>query len=259
MINVFSSYIYKNEAEVVEELLDFLDWDKATANTVHKNAIALVEKTRQNKANVGQLEAFLQEFSLNTDEGVAMMCLAEALLRIPDMRTANALMKDRVAAASWLHTQGKSSDWITKAAGVGMAITRKTLDGSLSRLGEPVIREAMIKAMQMMGKQFVLGTDINNAISNAQSWEKHGYRMSYDMLGEAARDQKTADAYFESYKKAVEAVAQSNIDEEKGAGVSVKLSALHPRYTYSQKERCVPEITERLHELAVLADEAQKA
>ena len=253
MINVFSSYIYKNEAEVVEELLDFLDWDKATANTVHKNAIALVEKTRQNKANVGQLEAFLQEFSLNTDEGVAMMCLAEALLRIPDMRTANALMKDRVAAASWLHTQGKSSDWITKAAGVGMAITRKTLDGSLSRLGEPVIREAMIKAMQMMGKQFVLGTDINNAISNAQSWEKHGYRMSYDMLGEAARDQKTADAYFESYKKAVEAVAQSNIDEEKGAGVSVKLSALHPRYTYSQKERCVPEITERLHELAVLA------
>lgn len=253
MIKAYAPYLYKNEAEAVEELLEHFEWDRETANVVEAKAAALVEQTRQEKARVGQLEAFLQEFSLNTDEGLAMMCLAEALLRIPDMRTANALMKDRVSAASWLQTQGKSSDWVAKAAGMGMAITRKTLDGSLSRLGEPVIREAMIKAMQMMGKQFVFGTDIHNAISNAKSWEKQGYRISYDMLGEAARDKKMADFYYESYRAAIEATAASNDKDDKNAGISVKISALHPRYTYSQKERCVPEITEKLGALAALA------
>ena len=253
MIRAFSLYIYKDEAEVVEELLTSFDWPRDKALIVEQSAIGLVEETRATKTRPGQLESFLQEFALNTDEGLAMMCLAEALLRIPDTRTVNALMKDRVAAANWLQTQGRSTDWVTKAAGMGMAVTKKTLDGSLSRLGEPVIREAMIKAMQLMGKQFVLGVDIKAAVINAKPWEKDGYRMSYDMLGEAARDQATADAYYESYKNAIEHVAANNERYEKNSGVSVKLSALHPRFEYSQKERCVPEIVEKLGILAVTA------
>ncbi len=253
MFDAFSTYIYMNEPDVIQELLDYLDWDREKSDLIESSAIKLVEQTRRRKSKGAQLEAFLQEFSLDTKEGVAMMCLAEALLRIPDARTVNALMKDKVSAANWLKKQGTSSDWIIKAAGMGMALTQKTLDGSLSRLGEPVIREAMIRAMQMMGKQFVLGTDISAAGANAKDWQKQGYRISYDMLGEAARDQKTADMYFESYKNAIEEVAQSNDDQEKKSGVSVKLSALHPRYEYSQKERCVPEITEKLQLLVLLA------
>ncbi len=244
-----------SEPDVIQELLDYLDWGKEKSDLIESLAIELVEQTRRRKPKSAQLESFLQEFSLNTQEGKAMMCLAEALLRIPDIRTVNALMKDKVAAANWLKKQGTSSDWITKVTGFGMVVTKKTLDSSLARLGEPVIREAMIKAMKMMGRQFVLGTDISIACINARDWRKQGYRISYDMLGEAARDKKTADIYFNSYKNAIEEVAQNNNDDDQGkkSGISVKLSALHPRYEYSQKERCIPEITEKLQILALLA------
>lgn len=258
MIYSFSSYLYKDENQAVQELLESLNWSDEIAADVQSAAIDLVDKTRAQKGRGGQLEAFLQEFSLNTDEGLAMMCLAEALLRIPDAKTANALIKDKVVAANWLQKQGGGSkDWMAKAAGIGMALTRKTLDSSLSRLGEPVIREAMIKAMQMMGKQFVLGTSIENAISNARMWEKQGYRMSYDMLGEGARDQETAEQYFKAYSASIDSIVHKNNDNgkenAKNSGISVKLSALHPRYTYSQKERCIPEITKKLKALCMQA------
>ncbi|PCJ03275.1 MAG: bifunctional proline dehydrogenase/L-glutamate gamma-semialdehyde dehydrogenase [Alphaproteobacteria bacterium] len=254
----FSSYLYKDENQVVAELLDLLDWSDETAADVQAAAIDLVDETRAQKGRGGQLEAFLQEFSLNTDEGLAMMCLAEALLRIPDAKTANALIKDKVVAANWLKKQGGGSkDWMAKAAGIGMSLTRKTLDSPLSRLGEPIIREAMIKAMQMMGKQFVLGTSIKDALSHARMWERQGYRMSYDMLGEGARDQDTAKRYFKAYSASIDAIAHKNKDNShenaQNAGISVKLSALHPRYTYSQKSRCIPEVTEKLKALCVQA------
>ncbi|PCJ97879.1 MAG: bifunctional proline dehydrogenase/L-glutamate gamma-semialdehyde dehydrogenase [Zetaproteobacteria bacterium] len=258
MIYPFSSHLYKDENQVVQELLDILKWSDETVQSVQGLAVDLVEKTRAQKGRGGQLEAFLQEFSLNTDEGLAMMCLAEALLRIPDSKTANALIKDKVIAENWLQKQGGGSkDWMAKAAGIGMALTRKTLDSALSRLGEPIIREAMIKAMQMMGKQFVLGTSIGDAISHARMWERQGYRMSYDMLGEGARDQETAECYFQAYANAIDEIAQrnkaNNKENVRNSGVSVKLSALHPRYTYAQKERCIPEITEKLRALCVQA------
>lgn len=254
----FSSYLYKDENQAVAELLDLLDWPDELAADVQAAAIDLVEKTRAQKGRGGQLEAFLQEFSLNTDEGLAMMCLAEALLRIPDAKTANALIKDKVVAANWLQKQGGGSkDWMAKAAGIGMALTRKTLDSALSRLGEPIIREAMIKAMQIMGKQFVLGTSIEDALSHARMWERQGCRMSYDMLGEGARDQETAERYFQAYSVSIDAIADKNKgnrqENVQNAGISVKLSALHPRYTYSQKARCIPEITEKLKALCVQA------
>ncbi len=254
MIYSFSDALYKDENDVVSGLLDQLIWSDQDSAAIHQAAIDLVEETRAQKGG-GRLESFLQEFSLNTEEGLAMMCLAEALLRIPDAHTANLLIKDKVVAAQWLHKQGRGSkDWMAKAAGLGMALTRKTLDSALSRLGEPVIREAMIKAMQMMGRQFVLGTDIEDAISNAKQWEHKGYRMSYDILGEGARDAETAERYFESYSASIDSISANNGHDIYGnAGISVKLSALHPRYTYSQCDRCVPEVAAKLEALALKA------
>ncbi len=255
MIYPFSKYLYKDEAQIVQELLDGLEYSSEDAQTINGDAVSLVEKARARKGGSGQLEAFLQEFSLNTDEGLAMMCLAEALLRIPDTKTANELIKDKVAAATWLNKQGSGSkDWMAKAAGVSMALSRKTLNSSLSKIGEPIIREAMVRAMQMMGKQFVLGTSIENAIANSKVFERQGYRMSYDMLGEAARDQETAEKYFEAYFHAIDAVSAKNGQgSTQKASISVKLSALHPRYTYSQKDRCIPEITKKLMALSIKA------
>jgi len=255
MIYPFSKFLYAPENDVMSGLIRDLDWSDDLVGRVEQDAVDLVERCRNAKGRGGQLEAFLQEFSLNTDEGLAMMCLAEALLRIPDAETANALIRDKVVAANWLHKQGNGSkDWMAKAAGFGMAITRKTLDSSLSRLGEPVIREAMIKAMQLMGRQFVLGTDIQDALSHARQWERQGYRMSYDMLGEGARDASTAADYFEMYASAIDVIAAKNGQSGGGgAGVSVKLSALHPRYEYAQKERCVPALVDALEALAVQA------
>lgn len=248
----FSSWLYKDEASSLQNVLSVLNWPDEQSDSVREKAIALVEAARTSKGSGGQLESFLREFSLNTDEGIAMMCLAEALLRIPDPHTANALIRDKVAAAEWLGSHGgETKDWITKAAGIGMALTRKTLDGIFAKLGEPVIREAMIRAMQIMGKQFVVGETIEKAVQNAKTYEATGYRMSYDMLGEGARDAVTAHRYFESYAHAIEQIGKNaHLDRRKRAGISIKLSALHPRYTYTQAHRCIHEIALRLTSLA---------
>ncbi len=250
MIYPFSPYIYKDEVELVQELLDSLDFSDADIKAINDKALSLVEAVREQKGQNGQLESFLQEFSLNTDEGIAMMCLAEALLRIPDTKTANALIKDKLAAAQWLSNQGSSRDWVAKAAGFSMALSQKTLNSALSKVGEPIIREAMVRAMQIMGKQFVLGTSIENAISNSKIFERQGYKISYDMLGEGARDAETAKKYFNSYSSAIDIIGSKKANK---SSISVKLSALHPRFCYSQKERCIPEIVERLTLLAVKA------
>jgi RHH-type proline utilization regulon transcriptional repressor/proline dehydrogenase/delta 1-pyrroline-5-carboxylate dehydrogenase len=255
MLYSFSKYLYQDENQAVDELLGNLYWPDGLSEKVRRDASALVNQVRTAKSGGGQMEKFFQDFSLNTDEGLAMMCLAEALLRVPDAATANALIKDKVAAATWLNNQGDGPrDWMTKAAGLGMALSRKTLDSALSKLGQPIIRESMVRAMQIMGKQFVLGTSIENAISNSKAWEKQGYRMSYDMLGEGARDMPTAEGYFQSYSHSIEEVSKTTgQDLLSNAGISVKLSALHPRYEYSQKERCIPILIDRLKQLCAKA------
>lgn len=253
MIYSFSSYLYKDENEVVRELLDALDWSDDVSSSVHVQAQRLVEDVRSRKDKGGQLEAFLQEFSLNTEEGLAMMCLAEALLRIPDTATANALIRDKVVATEWLQKQDGAS-WLSRAAGLGMVATRATLDSVFARLGEPIIREAMIKAMQIMGQQFVLGTSIEDAMKHGGEWEEQGYGLSYDMLGEGARDAKTAEAYFEAYVYSIQSISANNGQNiHNNPSISVKLSALHPRYACSQKNRCVPQIIKKLLTLCRLA------
>lgn len=246
-----SEYLHADEDKAVNLCLETLSWDSARAQGVHDKAVSMVEVLRKKGVPMGQLEAFLKDYSLETEEGLALMCLAEALLRVPDKKTANELIRDKVAAGHWLEKAGDSKDWIVKAAGVGLFVSSKTLDGVLSRVGEPFIREAMVSAMQVLGKQFVLGVDIEDAIQNGQKLRNAGYRMSYDILGEGARTAIDAGHYFDSYMHAIHYIGErGSQDEVKRPGISVKLSALHPRYEFAQGVRCVPEMREQLIELA---------
>lgn len=251
MTRPFSSQIYADEAQSLEMALSSLPWDEGRAQAVQKRARELVARIRARKGQggAGQIHALLQRYSLNTEEGIALMRLAEALLRIPDNKTANALIRDMLSASSW--SSGGAADWVVKAAGIGLFVTRRTMDSALSRIGEPFVRGAMMKAMRMMGDQFVIGEDIESAMQNAQPYIRKGYRMSYDILGEGARTALDAERYFQSYAHAIEYVgARAGNDERLRPGLSVKLSALHPRYSYAQRERCVPAMTERLSALA---------
>lgn len=256
MSSVLAPFIYEDEKEIVQELIHELQWGEEERERTRKRALELVQTVRKSKRNLGELESFLQQYGLNTEEGLALMTLAEALLRIPDARTAIDLINDKMSAAEWLSQQGSTKDMIVRAAGWGLTLTQKTLDSAMSRLGEPVIRKAMAQAIRSLGKKFVLGQSIEDGIKTARSYEKKGYRMSYDMLGEGARTMKDAERYYEHYKYALEYIAE-NLDESapkhQRPGLSVKLSALHPRYEYRKKADCVPALIEKLTELCKIA------
>ena len=171
-MSVLADYLYADEPKMVNELLGAIDWSDARASRVKERAVALVEDLRKTKRKMGELETFMQQYSLSTREGLALMCLAEALLRVPDHKTANDLIKDKVAAQNWLSHIGGTKDWMVKAAGYGLMISDKTLSSLVSKLGEPVIREAMVQAMRMMGTQFVLGRTIQEAVRRAREYAK---------------------------------------------------------------------------------------
>lgn len=248
-----ADYLYADEADCVNGLLKKINWSDRRSEAVSEKATQLVKDLRKQKRKIGELEVFMHQYSLETEEGLALMCLAEALLRVPDKKTANDLIKDKVAANDWLQNVGGTKDWLVKAAGYGLSLSSATLKSMVSKMGEPVIREAMVQAMRIMGSQFVLGRTIEEAFKRANEFPQ--YRMSYDMLGEGARTAKDAERYFEAYKTAINFVGK-NFDKSSGKrtpGISVKLSALHPRYEYAQKETCMPALTERLKELCTLA------
>ncbi len=249
-----SALIYADEKQCVNALLESLPWDDARRMRVQRAAETTIEKIRSAKRKLGELESFLREYGLDTEEGLALMTLAEALLRIPDAPTAHALIRDKMKAAAWLSSQGESQDLLMKAAGLGLSLTRMTLDSALGKLGEPVIRKALVEALGIMGRQFVLGRSIEEGLKNAGAYHKKGYRLSYDMLGEGARTREDAERYFESYRHALEEIGKVPAAAEKMRdGLSVKLSALHPRYSAAQESDCVPALTEKLRVLAVLA------
>lgn len=255
MKNTLANYLYADEATCVEAMIDGLDWNTKREREVYKTAKGWVESLRAKPRKFGELEVFMQQYALDTREGLALMCLAEALLRVPDAKTSNDLIKDKVVAAEWLKGVGDTKDWMVKAAGMGLSLSSATLQSLFARLGEPVIREAMARAMQLMGSQFVLGRTVEEAMKRADDYP--AYRMSYDMLGEGARTAEDAEKYFESYQHAIAHVGK-NAEKAKNTrrpGVSVKLSALHPRYEYAQSERCIPEMKEKLRVLALQAAE----
>ncbi len=243
----------KSEIITVENLLSGLRFQDADRESTQKRAQMMIEDARARKVKAGQLDSFMQKFGLNTQEGVALMALAEALLRVPDAATANRLIEDKIAAAQWLAEMDMGGDWLVKAAGLGLSLTRKTLDSVFARLGQPVIRQAIIAAVKMMGKQFVLGETIVDAADEAQEYLKKGYAISYDLLGEGARTAQQAETYFKAYIDAIGVLQKSG---HKGTSISVKLSALHPRYSVFQEEYCFPVMVSRLLEITKAARKA---
>lgn len=217
----------------------------------------------------GLMEVFLAEYGLSTDEGVALMCLAEALLRVPDADTMDALIEDKIAPSDWGRHLGHSTSSLVNASTWGLMLTGRVLDddqpgpvrhlrAAIKRLGEPVIRTAVSRAMKEMGRQFVLGEDISAAMQRAAGMEKIGFTYSYDMLGEAARTENDAKRYHLSYSRAISAIATActHDDIRQNPGISVKLSALHPRYEVAQEQAVMIDLVLRLRALALLAKSA---
>ena len=240
--------------------------DASQRAAVESLATRLVEGLR-NKNDTGGVEALVQEFSLSSQEGVALMCLAEALLRIPDNATRDALIRDKISRGDWHSHLGHSPSMFVNAAVWGLMLTgkmtstssEKSLASSLTRLigkgGEPLIRQGVHRAMKLMGEQFVTGQTISEALANSRALEKSGFRYSYDMLGEAAMTGQDAERYLASYEQAIHAIGKASHGRGifEGPGISVKLSALHPRYSRAQRDRVMSELLPRLLGLAVLA------
>ncbi|MCU0906749.1 MAG: bifunctional proline dehydrogenase/L-glutamate gamma-semialdehyde dehydrogenase PutA [Rhodobacteraceae bacterium] len=220
-------------------------------------------------ASPGLMEVFLAEYGLSTDEGVALMCLAEALLRVPDPGTIDALIEDKIAPSDWGRHLGQSASPLVNASTWALMLTGRVLDDSppgvvgrlrcaIRRMGEPVIRAAVARAMKEMGRQFVLGEDMAAAMTRARTQEARGYTYSYDMLGEAARTGADAARYRTAYAGAITAIAGAvrGSDIRANPGISVKLSALHPRYEDAQKARVMAELVPHVRDLAALAANA---
>ncbi|ATQ43821.1 bifunctional proline dehydrogenase/L-glutamate gamma-semialdehyde dehydrogenase PutA [Caulobacter mirabilis] len=250
------------EAERLAALVPDARLDAAGRARVEVQAKALLADLRK-AGSEGWVEQFLQEYSLTTEEGVALLSLAEAYLRVPDTITAAELVRDKLGRADWKAHKGASDSVLVNSATLGLILARSLMDeeaGTLkklvARLGEPAILKAVATAMQMMGEAFVLGRDIEEALKRADRGGSAAFRHSFDMLGEAAKTAADADRYLQAYVDAIEVIGKS----EGGKGemhardsISVKLSAIHPRYETGQDYRCVPELIERTLRLARLA------
>ncbi len=258
------------ETDAVPMLLEQARLPDVLAAQAHKLAWQLADKLRNQKTasgRAGMVQGLLQEFSLSSQEGVALMCLAEALLRIPDKATRDALIRDKISNGNWQSHIGRSPSLFVNAATWGLLFTGKlvsthneeNLSRSLNRIigkrGEPLIRKGVDMAMRLMGEQFVTGETISEALANARKLEEKGFRYSYDMLGEAALTAADAQAYMVSYQQAIHAIGKASNGRGiyEGPGISIKLSALHPRYSRAQYDRVMNELYPRLKSLTLLA------
>jgi len=234
---------------------------------IQRLAKNLVTEVREQRTRSSGVDALMFEFSLSSEEGVALMCLAEALLRIPDHQTVDRLIADKISKGDWRKHLGESSSLFVNAATWGLLVTGKLVTTNsergltsaitklISKGGEPLIRKGVDLAMRMLGNQFVTGQTIEEAIKNSQGNEKRGYRYSYDMLGEAALTATDAAFYFSSYENAIHAIGKASAGRgiKNGPGISVKLSALHPRYCRAQRQRVMDELLPDLKKLLLLA------
>ena len=254
-----------DEAAVVPRLVEAAGLGEAERQAISKQAQDLVDAVRAEPPG-SMLEGFLAEYSLSSQEGIALMCLAEALLRIPDDRTADALIEDKLADSHWLEHFHGDNPALVNVSALALTLTGEvlrdggkglvgTLKGLVQRIGEPVIRSAVRQAMKILGNQFVLGRDIEEATRMAKKREADGTTFSFDMLGEAARTAADARRYRTDYAEAIAVLAtRANAGSVRdNPGVSVKLSALHPRYEFSQRARVMDELVERVRALALLA------
>ena len=256
----------RDEAEAVADMLARAQLSEDERREAEALARRLVKQVRDSRRKASGVDALMHEFSLSSEEGVALMCLAEALLRIPDADTRNKLIQDKISGGDWKSHLGHSPSMFVNASAWGLLITgkltaasdEKSLGSALTRLigkgGAPLIRQGVNYAMRMLGKQFVTGQTIEEALKNGKAREKMGYRYSFDMLGEAAMTQADADRYFKDYVDAIHAIGKdaAGAGVYEGNGISVKLSAIHPRYWRAQHERVMTELLPRLKELFLL-------
>ncbi len=258
-----------DEAVCLEQLLKIASFSESELDRIHDRAYRLVEAIRHKDHVKSGLDAFLQQYQLSTDEGIALMCMAEALLRIPDDATRDKLIQDKIGEGQWEQHSGQSQSFFVNAATWGLMLTGKfstwsntdearlnnTLKAFVRRKGLSVVRTIVAYAMRVLGQQFVMGQTIEEALQRAKSMEAIGYRFSYDMLGEAACTPDDAVRYYGAYHKAILAIGKSadGLGPIQGPGISIKLSALHPRYEFAQRKDCVKVVSERLLELAIAA------
>jgi RHH-type proline utilization regulon transcriptional repressor/proline dehydrogenase/delta 1-pyrroline-5-carboxylate dehydrogenase len=258
------------EEECVPPLVEAAQLSQLTAAATVELAKGLATKLRQRNASPGReglVRGLMQQFALSSEEGIALMCLAEALLRIPDAATRDALIRDKISRGDWQSHLGRSPSLFVNAATWGLLLTGKLvathsetgLSHALARImaknGEPLVRKGVEIAMRLMGEQFVAGETISEALDRARRHEAKGFRYSYDMLGEAAMTEPDAMRYFASYEAAIHAIgaAAQQRGIYLGPGISIKLSALHPRYSRAQRDRVMAELYPRFYSLALLA------
>jgi RHH-type proline utilization regulon transcriptional repressor/proline dehydrogenase/delta 1-pyrroline-5-carboxylate dehydrogenase len=258
----------RDETEAVNWLLDQAPGAVSAPNAQAQDLAArLVSAVREKRTRASGVDALMHEFSLSSEEGVALMCLAEALLRIPDSATADRLIADKISKGDWRRHLGESPSLFVNAATWGLLVTgklvatnsEKGLGAAITKLiakgGEPLIRKGVDLAMRMLGNQFVTGQTIGEALKNSRDNEARGYRYSYDMLGEAALTMADANHYFAAYQTAIHAIGKASDGRgiRQGPGISIKLSALHPRYSRAQRSRVMKELLPRVKELVLLA------
>ena len=265
-----SEHYVVDEEIFVKELVTALRATTQDFERIAGKTAELVQEVREMDTAVDTIDQLLQQYSLDTHEGLMLMCLAEAMLRIPDPATADALIEDRLGPADWKAHVGQSDSWLVNASTWGLLMTGRvvTLDKPregqpsgfinrlVNRMGEPVIRRAMYEAMKVMGRQFVLGRDIDEALKRSRPLFDKGYTYSYDMLGEAARTRADAQRYFDDYARAIERVGMTSTKlaaHTPAPSVSIKLSALHPRYEFGRREQILRELVGSVRELADLA------
>ncbi len=261
-----------DEPAIVEELLQSTALSQGQRAAICDRAVQFVEHCRSRSDEAGTLDAFLHEFGLSNREGIALMCLAEALLRVPDEDTADRLIAEKIQSGDWGAHKGKSPSGFVNASVWGLMLTGRIVrldeditgdTGSwmrqlVSSLGEPVVRQAVLQAMRIMGSQYVLGRSIDEALKKGVADNRPGTRFSFDMLGEGARTMTDAERYFQDYQAAIRTIAASVGDEtvEHANGISVKLSALHPRFEFRQKKRVINELLPKVRELALECKQA---
>ena len=256
----------KPESETVASLLEQASLPEEMRRDIRLTTSQLIKALRAKHKGTG-VEGLVHEYSLSSQEGVALMCLAEALLRIPDTATRDALIRDKIADGNWKSHVGGGRSLFVNAATWGLVVTGKltnTVDGRslsaaltrlIARCGEPVIRRGVDMAMRMMGEQFVTGETIAEALKRARPLEERGFRYSYDMLGEAATTAADAERYYRDYETAIHAIGLASAGRGiyDGPGISIKLSALHPRYVRAQADRVMSELLPKVKALAALA------
>ncbi|WP_019612565.1 bifunctional proline dehydrogenase/L-glutamate gamma-semialdehyde dehydrogenase PutA [Thioalkalivibrio sp. AKL7] len=250
-----------DEAAVLRDLRAAIRLDAEARARIAAEGARIVERVRA-ETSPSLLESFLAEYGLSTEEGVGLMCLAEALLRVPDAETIDELIQDKIEPSDWGAHLGHSSSSLVNTSTWALMLTGKVLSadpqrpaaalrGLIRRVGEPLVRTAVAQSMKLLGRQFVLGETIAQGMRNAREMEREGYTYSYDMLGEAARTDADARRYHQAYATAIAEIArQAQGDVRSSPGISVKLSALHPRYEYTHRATVMADLVPRARELA---------